>query len=131
MTIIMEPIGFVRSPFKDKEDILGSDTANTLATIRINESFAEGIADIKPGDRMIVVFYFDRSTEALLTVPLMGVGPMVGVFSSHSPTRPNFIGITESTIEDVKGLNLSIRGCDMLDNTPVLDLKPLPTKTEQ
>ena len=131
MTIIMEPIGFVRSPFKDKEDILGSDTANTLATIRINERFAEGIADIKPGDRMIVVFYFDRSTEALLTVPLMGVGPMVGVFSSHSPTRPNFIGITESTIEDVKGLNLSIRGCDMLDNTPVLDLKPLPTKTEQ
>ena len=131
MTIIMEPIGFVCSPFKDKEDILGSDTANTLATIRINERFAEGIADIKPGDRMIVVFYFDRSTEALLTVPLMGVGPMVGVFSSHSPTRPNFIGITESTIEDVKGLNLLIRGCDMLDNTPVLDLKPLPTKTEQ
>ena len=131
MTIIMEPIGFVRSPFKDKEDILGSDTANTLATIRINERFAEGIADIKPGDRMIVVFYFDRSTEALLTVPLMGVGPMVGVFSSHSPTRPNFIGITESTIEDVKGLNLLIRGCDMLDSTPVLDLKPLPTKTEQ
>lgn len=131
MSITMEPIGFVCSSFKDKEDIIGSNTTNALATIRVDKRFAEGIADIKPGDRMMVVFYFDRSTEALLTVPLMGTGPMVGVFSSHSPTRPNFIGITESTVEAVEGLNISIRGCDMLDGTPVLDLKPVPTRTER
>lgn len=131
MSITMEPIGFVCSSFKDKDEIVGCDTANALATIRVDERFAEGIADIKPGDRMMVVFYFDRSTEALLTVPLMGAGPMVGVFSSRSPTRPNFIGITESTVEAVEGLSISIRGCDMLDGTPVLDLKPVPTKAER
>ena len=96
----------------------------------VDERFAEGIADIKARDRMMVVFYFDRSEEALLTVPLMGVGPMVGVFSSHSPDRPNFIGITETTVESVDGLRIEIRGCDMLDGTPVLDLKPVPTARE-
>ena len=131
MPIIMEPIGTIQSPFKNREDVAGSDASLTQATIKIDERYTEGIADITAGDRMMVVFYFNRSEKALLTVPLMGVGPMVGVFSSHSPDRPNFIGITESTVESVNGLQIEIRGCDMLDGTPVLDLKPIPTAHER
>lgn len=131
MLITIEPIGTIQSPFESREDIATSDTSSAKATIVMNERFAEGIADIKAGDHMMVVFYFDRSKEALLTVPLMGVGPMVGVFSSHSPDRPNFIGITESTVESVDGLHIKICGCDMLDGTPVLDLKPVLSTCER
>ena len=130
MPITMEPIGIISSPFKNRDDIANGDVSTAKATIVIDERYAEGIADIKAEDRMTVVFYFDRSTEALLTVPLMGVGPMVGVFSSHSPMRPNFIGITDTIVQAVDGLSISICGCDMLDGTPVLDLKPAPTKRE-
>ena len=131
MLITMEPIGIIQSPFENRKDIAHSDISSTKATIVIDSRFAEGIADIKAGDRMMVVFYFDRSKEAFLTVPLMGVGPMVGVFSSHSPDRPNFIGITEATVESVDDLCIHICGCDMLDGTPVLDLKPVPTTRER
>jgi len=131
MQIIMEPIGFVRSPFSSREDMEGCDTADARGTIVVDDAYAEGIADISPGDRLDVVFYFDRSEKALLTVPLMGKGPLVGVFSSHSPTRPNFIGITRSVVESVDGTSIAIRGCDMFDGTPVLDLKPAPTSRER
>ncbi len=127
MQIIMEPIGTIRSQFRNSRDVSSADTACARATIEIDERFAEGIADIKAGDRMTVVFYFDRSKEALLTVPRRGVGPMVGVFSTHSPTRPNFIGISDVTIESLTGLTLSIVGCDMFDRIPVLDHKPAAT----
>ncbi|MCR4871215.1 MAG: TrmO family methyltransferase, partial [Atopobiaceae bacterium] len=65
------------------------------------------------------------------TVPLMGNGPLVGVFSSHAPTRPNSIGVTEVQVEAVDGLRFSVRGADMFDGTPVLDLKPVPTCKER
>lgn len=124
MNIAMEKIGVVRSPFKVPGDLPRGDVSEVGATIEVDPRFEEGIADISPGDRLTVVFYFHLSKEAKLTVPLRGVGPMVGVFSSHSPTRPNFIGITDVTVESIDGLRLGIRGADMLDGTPVLDMKP-------
>lgn len=124
MSMTMEKIGTVRSRFERPEQMRGRDNSDTEAVIAVEERFAEGIADIEPGDRLTVVFYFHLSKEAKLTVPLRGVGPMVGVFSSHSPTRPNFIGITDVTVKEINGLELTVRGADMLDGTPVLDMKP-------
>ena len=132
MEITMEPIGYVRSAYKEPGELPRWDEiADVRACIEIEERFAEGIADITPGDRLMVLFHFHKAPEARLTVPLMGVGPMVGVFSSHSPTRPNFIGVTEVEVESVDGLQVGIKGADMLDGTPVLDLKPVPTRTER
>ena len=126
MAISMEPIGVVRSECKTPDDLPKGSCAGVPATLVIDPRFEEGLADIAAGDRLMVVFYFHLSREAKLTVPLKGVGPLVGVFSSHSPTRPNFIGITEVEVERIDGLRIAVTGADMLDGTPVLDLKPAP-----
>ena len=132
MKITMEPIGVVHSAYKEPGELPRWDAIEDVrAFIEVEDRFAEGIADIAPGDKLMVLFYFHKSPEARLTVPLMGEGPLVGVFSSHSPTRPNFIGVTEVQVESVEGLRLGIRGADMLDGTPVLDLKPVPTRSER
>ena len=131
MAIEMEPIGIIHSAFTEPGQVRCGETAGVRATLEVFEQYLEGAADIKPGDKLQVYFHFHRSREAKLTVPLMGVGPMVGVFSSHSPTRPNFIGITRSVVESVDGTSIAIRGCDMFDGTPVLDLKPAPTSRER
>jgi len=131
MAIEMEPIGIIHSAFTEPGQVRCGETAGVRATLEVFEQYLEGAADIKPGDKLQVYFHFHRSREAKLTVPLMGVGPMVGVFSSHSPPRPNFIGMTEVLVEAVEGANLTIVGADMIDGTPVLDMKPAPTKTER
>lgn len=130
MEIVMEPIGIVHSACKAPSDLPGGWTG-TAAEIEVFSQFAEGLADVKVGDRMQVYFHFHLSREVKLTVPLMGVGPMKGVFSTHSPTRPNFIGMTEVTVDSADGLRLGVSGADMLDGTPVLDLKPAPAGGER
>ena len=78
-TFTIKPIGWVESSYE------GGPAADVKATIELFPAYAEGAADIKAGDRLMVLFYFDRASEELLTVPLMGNGPLVGVFSSHAP----------------------------------------------
>ena len=126
----MEPIGYVRSACKTRADLPRGGTGPT-AEIEVLSQYEEGLADVKVGDKMQVYFFFHLSKEAPLTVRLMGEGPLVGVFSSHSPDRPNFIGMTEVVVEAIEGTLLTVSGADMLDGTPVLDLKPAPTRTER
>ena len=131
-TITMTPIGVVHSDCKTPDDLpKGGATPDVHAVIEIAPEFAEGIADMAVGDQIMVLFYFHLSREALLTVPIRGTGPMTGVFSTHSPTRPNFIGVTEVLVESIEGLQIGIKGADMLDGTPVLDMKPVPSKTRR
>lgn len=124
-TFTIKPIGWVESSYE------GGPSEDVEATIELFQAYAEGAVDIKAGDRLMVLFYFDRASEELLTVPLMGNGPLVGVFSSHAPMRPNSIGVTEVQVEVIDGLRLLVRGADMFDGTPVLDLKPVPTRSER
>ena len=122
----MKPIGFVRSACKAPDDLpKNGQIADVCATIEMLPEYEEGITDVTVGDKLMVLFYFHLSREARLTVHIKGTGPLTGVFSTHSPTRPNFIGVTEVTVESVDGLNIGIKGADMLDGTPVLDLKPV------
>ena len=125
--ITLKPIGVVHSPCKTPDDLpRGGGACDVRAVIEIAPEYAEGIADMAVGDRVMVLFYFHLSREVLLTVPIRGTGPMTGVFSTHSPTRPNFIGVTEVLVESIDGPNLGILGADMLDGTPILDMKPAP-----
>ena len=127
--ITLKPIGVVHSPCKVPADLpRGGSASDVRAVIEIAPEYEEGIADMAVGDRMMVLFYFHLSRESLLTVPIRGTGPMTGVFSTHSPTRPNFIGVTEVLVESIDGLNLGVCGADMLDGTPVLDMKPAPKR---
>lgn len=125
MEIQLNPIGVIHSPYHTIEEIPKWGSGNSdQAEIIIEEQYLEGLADMHRGERYQVVFYFHKSKGMRLTVPKRGTGPMTGVFSTRSPSRPNAIGISVITVEDVRGNTIIFTGVDMLDGTPVLDIKP-------
>ena len=126
MTIEMQPIGFIRSPYNTREPIpsQGMYAPETQAVIEMLPAFKDGIRDILPGTYGVVLFYFHQSSGyKLLMVPRWGTEE-TGVFSTRSPNRPNGIGMSVVKFVSNDGTNLTFEGVDMLDGTPVLDIKP-------
>ncbi len=124
--ISFQPIGFVRSPYRETHQVpkgLGA-MHDAEGTLEILPQFEAGLADIEGFSHLIVLWMFDRVEGfELVAMPPSDNRPH-GVFSTRSPKRPNPIGLT--TVELVKrnGLSIDVRGIDMLDGTPILDIKP-------
>ena len=92
--------------------------------IIIDDAYADGLWRLEEFERILVVFYFDRSEETPLRVTRRRDHQETGVFASHSPHRPNSIGITEVRLISRQGPVLEVEGLDALNASPVLDLKP-------
>ncbi len=93
----------------------------------LDAEYEGGLKDIRPGMRIVVIFLFHRSRE--YTPDHLRHKPphhdqVKGIFSTCSPVRPNPIGMSVLTVESVDGSVLAVSGIDMLDGTPVLDIKP-------
>lgn len=122
----MRPIGFVRSPYSETSQIPKGLGATHTATgdLEINRELEEGLTDIEGFSHLIVVWVFDRAEGfELLGRPPSDDRPH-GVFATRSPRRPNPIGLTIVQLEGRSGNRLHVRGIDMLDGTPILDIKP-------
>lgn len=121
------PIGFVQSPYQDAGRVpkgLGAkhDADGILAIL---PEFEAGLTDIEGFSHLIVLWEFNRSEGfELLGTPPSDNRPH-GVFATRSPRRPNPIGLTIVELLRREGVNLHVRGLDMLDRTPILDIKPL------
>jgi tRNA-Thr(GGU) m(6)t(6)A37 methyltransferase TsaA len=122
-----QAIGFVRSPYKDAGQVprgLGAkhDADGVLAILT---EFEAGLTDIEGFSHLVVLWEFDRSQgfELLGTPPADNRAH--GVFATRSPRRPNPIGLTIVELLRREGCELQVRGVDMLDGTPILDIKPL------
>jgi tRNA (adenine37-N6)-methyltransferase len=123
-------IGVVRSPFRSPEEIPVERNANPegfddiAGSIELEPELTGGLKDIDGFSHLIVLFVFHRAGEAkLLTRPPFD-GELRGVFASRSPHRPNPIGMTVVRYHGRTGASLRISGLDMIDGTPVLDIKP-------
>lgn len=124
--ITFHPIGFIHSPFTERKGTPkhGSEAPEgTEGEIRLEPGYAGGLEGIKPGDRLIVLFHFHMSKGAPMTVRLRETGRETGVFNSHSPDRPNPIGISIIEVLEIDGNSIRFSGVDMVDGTPVLDIK--------
>jgi tRNA-Thr(GGU) m(6)t(6)A37 methyltransferase TsaA len=125
MSIEMEPIGYVSTHVKEVPRSWSvSDVEGSLV---IDEIYLEGLRDIKPGQRIYVIFHFHLSPK--FTSQFMRIKPpirdkKVGVFSTHSPFRPNPIGLSTVEVLGVDGNVVRVKGLDMVDKTPILDIKP-------
>ncbi len=122
----MEPIGTVRSPFSDTAQIPKGPGAEHRAegVLEVLPQLAEGLTDIEGFSHLFVIWVFDRATGFdLLATPPTDTRPH-GVFATRSPRRPNPIGLTVVTLLRREGSTLHVRGVDMLDGTPILDIKP-------
>ena len=125
----MRPIGFVRSPHQDTSQIpkgLGAQH-EAEGTLEIRPELEPGLTDIEGFSHLIVLWVFDRAQG----VSLVGAPPSDsrphGVFATRSPHRPNPIGLTVVELLRREGPALRVRGVDMLDGTPILDIKPYLT----
>lgn len=125
MEIICKPIGFIRSPYIDNRPIpkqsIYSD--GVYATIEILDEYIEGMSSIKTDSYGIVLFYFHKVQECTLKVQRQ-TGEKIGIFSTRSPHRPNKIGLSIVKFIKIDGNKIEFEGVDMLDGTPILDIKP-------
>jgi tRNA-Thr(GGU) m(6)t(6)A37 methyltransferase TsaA len=124
--IAFEPIGVVRSPYTTTAEIpkgLGAQH-EAPGIIEVRPEFEEGLKDIEGFSHLYVIWIFDRAQgSSLIAHPPSDDRPH-GVFATRSPQRPNPIGLTVVTLIGRDGPNLRVRGIDMLDGTPVVDIKP-------
>jgi len=122
-----QPIATIRSPFNETSKIpkgLGA-VHNAEGAIEFLREFEPGLKDIEGFSHIYVLWVFDRSTDFdLIATPPADEGRPHGVFATRSPRRPNPIGLTVVELLGRDGATLRVRGVDMLDGTPVLDVKP-------
>jgi tRNA-Thr(GGU) m(6)t(6)A37 methyltransferase TsaA len=124
--IIMRPIGFARTPFSDTSQIPKGCGAEHTAegVLDILPELERGLTDIDGFSHLFVVWVFDRSDGYdLLVTPPTDVSAH-GVFATRSPRRPNPLGLTVVRLVGREGARLRVLGVDMLDGTPILDIKP-------
>ena len=124
--VLMRPIGFVRSPYSETAQVPKGFGAQHDAegTIEILPEYELGLTDIEGFSHLYVIWVFDRSDGCeLLGTPPTDTKPH-GVFATRSPRRPNPIGLTVLKLVGRDGPNLQVVGVDMLDGTPILDIKP-------
>ena len=125
-TIAMNPLGFIQSPYQSLDAIpmQGNARGGTQASFTMLDEFAPGMRDIRPDDWLLLVFYFHQAANKGLRVFSRGLQREAGIFSTRSPHRPNRIGCTVVRCTRVEGNTIHFIGADMLDGTPVLDIKP-------
>ncbi|HEX4029402.1 MAG TPA: tRNA (N6-threonylcarbamoyladenosine(37)-N6)-methyltransferase TrmO [Terracidiphilus sp.] len=120
------PIAYIRSPYTESSTIpkgLGAkhDAEGVIEFLREYEA---GLADVEGFSHLFVLWHFDRVTDFDLTARPPSDDRPHGVFATRSPRRPNPIGLTVVELLRRDGASLYVRGVDMLDGTPVLDVKP-------
>jgi tRNA (adenine37-N6)-methyltransferase len=123
---VPRPIGFVSSPYQKTSEIPKGPHAKHEAegVLRILPEFEIGLTDIEGFSHLFVIWQFDRSQDfELIGTPPIDDRPH-GVFATRSPRRPNPIGLTVVELLRRENERLHVRGVDMLDETPILDLKP-------
>lgn len=125
-TFSMRPIGRVSSPYKELSEIpkgLGAEH-RAEGSIEILPQLEDGLKDIEGFSHLFVIWVFDRAKDCELTATPPSDHRPHGVFATRSPRRPNPIGLTVVELMERHGTRLLVRGIDMLDGTPILDIKP-------
>ncbi len=120
------PIGTIHTPFLDIAGmpIQPAGARGTKGTVEIFPRYREGLRDLDGFERIILIYALHQCTDHLLTViPFLDKSPR-GIFATRSPKRPNAIGLSVVRLISVDEGTLNIEDVDMLDGTPLLDIKP-------
>jgi tRNA-Thr(GGU) m(6)t(6)A37 methyltransferase TsaA len=134
MGIKLKPIGVVHSPFHVREDIdprrnfRTNGFSNIRGELEVDPAYAAGLKDIGGFSHLIVIFAFQKSGPGHLLVKPPFESHRRGVFSTRSPLRPNPIGMTVVRLLGRRGNVLRVSGIDMLEGTPILDIKPYTSR---
>ncbi len=137
MESIFKPIGVVHSPFKNKQDIpqrkfRGSDAFDKIkGELEIFSEFKAGLKDIEGFSHLILLFNFHKSEGSKLFAHPPFDNQQRGVFATRSPNRPNAIGVTIVQLLGKKDNILQVAGIDVIESTPILDIKPYTNRDQK
>jgi tRNA-Thr(GGU) m(6)t(6)A37 methyltransferase TsaA len=126
MEIKYQPIGVIHSPFKDIEGmpIQPAGAANIRGTVEVLPELADGLRDLEGFSHIILLYHFHQVQETkLIVIPFLDSEPH-GVFATRAPKRPNPIGLSIVKLISIERNILHIENVDILDETPLLDIKP-------
>lgn len=124
--IVYDPIGIIHTEFTNKENtpIQSFLASESKGWVEVFPRFADGLKDIEGFSHLILIYHFHRAECCSLTAKPFLDKEQRGIFSIRYFNRPNPIGISIVKLENVKDNILSISGVDILDGTPLLDIKP-------
>lgn len=126
MKIELSPIGTIHSPYTALEDmpIQPTGAAGVKGTVTVFEEFRAGLTDLDGFSHIILLYHFHRSRSfSLQVVPFLD-STVRGLFATRAPRRPNPIGLSVVRLDHIDGGLLQIQNVDVLDGTPLLDIKP-------
>ncbi len=121
----MHPIGVIHSPFTEKDQTpIQASRSQAIGLVEINPAFADGLQDIDGFSHIILFYIFHRSAGYSLHVKPFLDDQKRGVFATRYPYRPNPIGLSIVKLLTHQDNTLTVEGIDVLDGTPLLDIKP-------
>ena len=124
--IVIQPVGVIHSPYKESADIpiQGIFRTDAEAWVELKEKYAEGLKDLDGFSHAIILYFFHKSQrEEIQGQPFLEQNKH-GIFAIRSPHRPNHIGLSIVKIKKIEANRMYFTEVDMLDATPVLDIKP-------
>ena len=122
---IMRPIGVIHSPFVDKgQTPIQPSRSQAVGHVEVYPEYAEGLQDIEGFSHIILLYVFHRSDGCVLHVKPFLDDQLHGLFATRYPYRPNPIGLSVVQLRARRQHSLEIVGVDVLDGTPLLDIKP-------
>lgn len=124
--IKLKPIGVIHTPYKDFSEvpIQGRFGKDVTGQVELFSRYQKGLKDVEGFSHLILVYHFDRAKEETLLGRPFLEDQLHGIFAIRSPMRPNHIGISVVKLEKIKGNIITFSEVDILDNTPLLDIKP-------
>lgn len=124
--ITYHPIGMIHSPFPDVRGmpIQAAFAQDVVGTVVLDENYVHGLEGLEGFSHVILIYHFHLSEGYQLQVRPFLAEELHGVFATRAPRRPNAIGISVARLDRVEGTTLYVSGLDIVDGTPVLDIKP-------
>ncbi len=125
MTIEIKPIGVIRTSFQSKDTIpIQSSKSDTIGEVEVFPDYSEGLESLDGFSHAILLYWFHKAQKFRLKVTPYLDTKERGLFSTRAPSRPNPIGLSIVRIIQIEGNIVNFEGADMLNETPLIDIKP-------
>jgi tRNA (adenine37-N6)-methyltransferase len=121
----MRPIGLIHSPFTEKSEVpIQASRSQAKGTVEIHPEYAQGLQDLEGFSHIYLLYVFNKSSGYTLLVKPFLDDQLHGLYATRYPNRPNPIGLSVVRLVGRQGNILEVEGVDVLDGTPLLDIKP-------
>lgn len=130
--VCFDPIGYVESPFAEVADVPrpSDEPVAASGTVILDGEYEPGLLGLEEFSHIVLVSHLHETDSVRLTVRPRAAGRDVGIFATSGTVRPNPIGLSIVELDEIDGTRLSVSNLDLVDGTPILDIKPFAPKIE-